>query len=550
MLPLELLRTRTSGGKITPLFCEVGSGGSGGDYGLADKLITHFANAQKTGESKGSLLEKTALLESEHDYKLVRGLSALLERRSVFGSSPSTVASPVTVRRRLFEESSARGLALSDSQRQDIIRLIASQMRLLPGQVEATMWSDRDDNLATTRFDSVSPKDLILWYNLSLAQTLLFRCTGLEFHVKGGLYWKQALRSVKRYGLMYHLEHSPDDSIKCVLEGALSLFKMTDRYGTAMAKALPSIVSAPEWEISGSIVRKTGDGQKIYQFELSSKTAAGLFHSASGAACQNSGGGAGNDDDHVYDSAVEAQFAKTFRQYFGDGGRLGWKISREPDPLIADGKAMIPDFLFERFGRKVYLEIVGFWTKEYLERKAQKLRALLPGTGNADSTGIDLLVAVNSELACSQMGTISSDRVFTFKKNVPIKPILEHLKKIDKAIVEEKVKTTRIRLDGQDLDLIPAGEVAAAHGVPDEAALQIIAADHPRHLVVGTYLISKERIDAIKQSLRGISEFIEACKVLTFNKIPDSCQADLLSKLGYNVVWSDLNPNNATIVEE
>ena len=46
------------------------------------------------------------------------------------------------------------------------------------------------------------------------------------------------------------------------------------------------------------------------------------------------------------------------------------------NPLVADGKAMIPDFLFERFGHKVYFEIVGFWTKEYLERKAAKLEVL------------------------------------------------------------------------------------------------------------------------------------------------------------------------------
>ena len=46
------------------------------------------------------------------------------------------------------------------------------------------------------------------------------------------------------------------------------------------------------------------------------------------------------------------------------------------NPLIADGKAMIPDFLFERFGRKVYFEIVGFWTKEYLERKSAKIKVL------------------------------------------------------------------------------------------------------------------------------------------------------------------------------
>lgn len=85
---------------------------------------------------------------------------------------------------------------------------------------------------------------------------------------------------------------------------------------------------------------------------------------------------------------------------------------QEPDPLVADGKAMIPDFLFERFGRKVYFEIVGFWTREYLERKASKLKVLF----DKNHKNIDLLVAVNSELSCSQIKTISKDRIFTFQK--------------------------------------------------------------------------------------------------------------------------------------
>ena len=244
MLSSDLLRTKTSRGKIMPLFCTTNFG-NGTDYELANKLIVYFTNAQKDGQPKGTILQKIGLLESEYDYKLVRGLFALLERRSIFGRLPSSsiIANPIIIRQKLFEESSKQGLALSDSQRQDIIQQIANQMHLSSDEIETIMWSDKDDNLVLTQFDSINPKDLILWYNLSLAQTLLFKCTRLEFYVKGGLYWKQVLRNVKRYGLMYNLEYNSDDdnddSIKCVLEGPLSLFKMTDRYGTSMAKLLP-----------------------------------------------------------------------------------------------------------------------------------------------------------------------------------------------------------------------------------------------------------------------------------------------------------------------
>ena len=555
MLPYELLRARISRGRITPLFCAAAPG-SGTDYDLASRVVAFFANAQEGRQCKGDLLQKIGSLESEHDYKLVRGLSALLERRCVFGRSnmSSSVSTPMLIRRKLFEESARRGLALSGLQRQDIIRQTAAQMHVSPDGVESIMWSDKDENLVLARFDAIGAKDLILWYNLSLFQTLLFRCARLEFYVKGGVYWKQVLRNVKKYGLMYTLEYhrgngsDGDDSIKCVLEGPLSLFRMTDRYGTSMAKLLPSIVRTSVWKITGSIVKKTDDGQKIYSFELSSK-GTGEFLRPTIDSARRDGGNAkngGGGGDSVYDSSTEAAFAKKFYQHFDQDDKLGWRISREPDPLVAGGKAMIPDFLFERFGRKVYFEIVGFWTKEYLERKGDKIQALLDGSGK-NGKGADLLVAINSELACSRIETISKERIFTFQKDVSIKPVLEHLRKIDAEIVEEK-SHTKIRLGKDHRDLISIRQIALENSIPEDAVLKIILADYPGdYIAVGSYLISREKIKATDDHLGGVSRFADVCRILASQKIPDSCHAALLSKMGYDVVWEDLDPDNARV---
>ena len=552
MLPSELLRTKINHGKITPLFCTTDFGNNS-EYELANKIITYFANAQKSGQTKGDLLEQITILESNHDYKLVRGLCALLERRSVFGDVLSTVlastVNPYSVRQKLFKESAARGLALSATQRKEIIKIVADQMHVSPDEIEAIMWSDKDENLVLTQFDVISPKDLILWYNQSLVQTLLFRCTTLKFNLQGdgggGMYWKQVLRNVKRYGLMYNLEYgganSNPDFVICVLEGPLSLFKMTDRYGTLLAKLLPSIIQTPTWQITGSIIRKTDSGQKIYKFDLSNQNTSQFLRSIH--VDKNKDDGA--DDGYLYDSALESAFAKKFYQHFDKNDKLEWRISREPGPLVADGKAMIPDFLFEKFGRKVYLEIVGFWTRDYLDRKAVKLKALFAESGQ---TGIDLLVAVNSELACSQIKNISTGNIFTFNKEVSIKPILDHLRKIDTKIIEEKTMDTTIVLDKQNTDLISITELSDKHGIPKEAATKILVKSYPEHIKSGLYLVSKTKAKIIIDSLKDTSKFVDACSILATQKIPESSHADLLSKLGYDVVWSDLDPNNAKIV--
>ena len=44
---------------------------------------------------------------------------------------------------------------------------------------------------------------------------------------------------------------------------------------------------------------------------------------------------------------------------------------------------LIPDFGFEKEGLKVYLEVVGFWTPDYLERKIRKLSSI---------AGVDMII--------------------------------------------------------------------------------------------------------------------------------------------------------------
>ena len=138
-----------------------------------------------------------------------------------------------------------------------------------------------------------------------------------------------------------------------------------------------------------------------------------------------------------------------------------------------------------------------------------------------------------------------------FKKDVSLKPILEHLKKIDVEITEERIDDTQIKLDENNLDLISITQIAQEHAIPETAALKILNADYPDvYVTIDSYLISKEKTDAVNNSLDGVSKFVQACMIMTSHKIPDSCHADLLSKLGYDVVWNDLDPNNATIIKK
>jgi uncharacterized protein len=631
MLPLQLLRTRITekGTNIVPRFCTPDDDSI---LQLAAKIIKEFEESWKNKEKKLFLTERIALLESQYnDYKLPRGFSTLLERRCIFTKmkemktwskditsnvdiNSNNLHDPVNIRKELFEESSKKGFALTEFGRREIIDTVASRINVPANDIIDVMWSDLEENLVLEWFDIISPEQLLAWYNLSLMQTLLFNCTKLEFSVTGGSNWKHILRDIKRLGLMYNLQYKAmedekqainiDDTdsdnrdikfinisntdrknnsiIICSLDGPLSIFKLTERYGTSIAKILPSIISTDTWFLQAWIVRKTMSlGKKIYEFKMSNNKAPPLsrepyYNKESNKERKRTLYTAKESSQIIYfDSGVEEKFSTRFEQ-----SASGWKLIREPDPLIlSNGKALIPDFAFEKYGIRIYLEIVGFWTKEYLEKKIQKI-ADLTKTIQTENTVVDFFIAVNDagyassnsnikeKLAWEKItSSISKERLIFYKHdNVPIKPFLDYLKSIDIKMIERIANNNSVRLLTEiearafsNTAVISINEIADKYNLPIESALRIITtsqnndsnnsiSNNDKYVVAGTYLISKSKLGEFESLFDGITKFTDACSILEQNDIPESCYTELISKMGYDVLWQSMDCSTAIIV--
>jgi uncharacterized protein len=629
MLPLQLLRTRITdkGTNIVPRFCTADDS----VLQLAAKIIKEFEESWKNKEKKLFLTERIALLESEHnDYKLARGFYTLLERRCIFTKlneikteskgiasnidvNNNNLHDPVNIRKELFEESSKRGFALTEFGRREIIDTVASRINVPSNDIIDVMWSDLEENLVFEWFDSISPEQLLAWYNLSLMQTLLFNCTKLEFSVTGGSNWKHILRDIKRLGLMYNLQYialeeekqsihideidydnrdikfinasntdtKNDPIIVCSLDGPLSIFKLTDRYGTSIAKILPSIISSDTWSLKAWIVRKTMSlGKKIYEFKISNKDAPPLsrepYYNKENDKERNRIPYTAKESSELiyFDSGVEEKFSTRFEQSV-----TGWKLIREPDPLIlSNGKALIPDFAFEKYGTRIYLEIVGFWTKEYLEKKIQKI-ADLTKTISAGNNAADFFIAINDACYASSnsnikeklawekiTSSISKERLIFYKNDkVPIKPFLDYLKSIDIKMIErlannnsEKLLTEIEERAFTNPAIISIDEIADKCNLPIESALRIITTSYKddnssisnpnnKYVVAGTYLISKSKLSEFESLFEGTTKFTDACSILDQNNIPESCHMELISKIGYDVLWQSMDCSSAII---
>jgi predicted nuclease of restriction endonuclease-like RecB superfamily len=562
MLQSSLIRAKIRKGKIYPVFADINNVR---DVELASTMIDRFKSAVKNGETKGSLASSVKELEYYYDYRLVRGFYSLLERQSVFKSKADYHGiDPILLRRKVFEESSKRGFALTEYERGRIMSDIAKAFNINSNMLEELLMSDMDDNLLIIELKPISVDKLIASYNLSLIQTLLFKCVTFECKVSSGVEWKYLLRDVKRLGLMYMLEYDDNNNnssssssnkkvsnITCIVDGPLSIFKMTEKYGTSIARLIPTIVNARDWYIRAWIVRDSNRARS-YEFTLSSKDNVMLDKSRDPSTNIYDYNGKSIT---IYDSSIEERFANTFINY-----DTGWRLVREPEPIVVSNKAFIPDFAFEKGNIRVYLEIVGFWTKEYIERKLQKIREL-----RVERSDIDIIVAIDKELECSKHSIVSSIAsnnvnviVYEGKHGIPITHIINYLKSIEEKMINAHATSNMLdeiaSIINSSASIIDMHLIAERYNISLDTLLSTLNSIEytTKYTRVGNrYLVSNWLLDNIKNAMVDMksNKFTDACSLLAEYGIPEECYATLLYLLGYDVVWNSININNAVIVK-
>jgi predicted nuclease of restriction endonuclease-like RecB superfamily len=537
MLPSNLLRARISGGRIRPLYVGIDSDTTA----LAETITDLYRNG--IGKRKGELLERMKALEDEGtDFKLVRGLSTLLERRATFEAD--TDLNPVEVRKAVFKEAS-KVRPSSPEERERVLKDSAMKLGLSPDALEKTLFSDIEDELILREFNPFPSAEVFLkYYNLAVTQTLLFKSLRVEFSASGN--WKNIFRDVKRLGLIYSAERDDggggggeDGRFKVSLDGPLSLFKMTERYGTSIAKLLPQIMASDSWTIKAEILSRRRGG-KVYSFEADSRELKDIVTNVGRGVVSNDREGdlLQRPKPPTYDSTTEERFARSFLS-FG----TGWTLRREPEPLIAGTHVLIPDFCFEKDGMKVYLEVVGFWTPEYLARKIEKLGSI---------AGVDMIIAADENLACSKLDRLKGKAlVIYYKREVPLKPIIEHLRAKEGSIVSKQVEKLRgegtITLRG---DVISIDEIASQKGVA-VTSMRIALQDFKpeAYLRVGGLLISRRKLDEIDGKLSGIGRLTDALKIVEACGVKEEGER-VLEALGYTSTWEGMEMDKVRISKD
>lgn len=517
MFPLDLLRARTRRGRIKPVYADINAR----NLQLATTLLELFQDS--VGKRKGELIERVSTYEmAGFDYRFVRGLSVLLQRLCIF--QVEAVVDPPLARRFLFEEANRRGLVATDETRTQVLHDVAHRLNVTKAQLEKLFYADLEDELVLKEFTPITGAELLKRYNLSLTQTLLFRSAFIE--VKVSDYWKEVLRDIKFHGLMYSAE-TKDGIFRISVDGPLSLFKLTQRYGTSIAKILPSIIQADEWEITGNIVRTSQFGKRIYQLRL---TSAEVGDRIKPTAFTTERG------EVAFDSLVEEKFHSDFRAL-----RSSWNIIREPSPLIVGRHVFIPDFCFEKSGMKVYMEIVGFWTRRYLETKIKKLRQL---------QGVDILIAADEKLACDKLKRIKGEVVF-YKGKVPLRPILRFLKRLEETLLQREIQSLDLARLQLNNDVVELHTIAEQHGVSDEALrMKLEGVKVDNYTLAGDLFVSHKKLQEIELEIASLAEPSLSDAIRLIEKAGIGKPYGILTVLNYGIRWNGLDVDNSSIYKK
>jgi hypothetical protein len=502
MLPSELLAVKIRKGNISPVFAYL----TEDNLEVAFNLIRIFEGC--VGKKQRELAELAEELEGTN-FRFIRGLRTLLERRCIFETK--SLVDPIAARRLIFEEAN-KTLVTTKERRAEVLKKVAATLGISEDDLEKSLFADHESEQVLKEFSAITPEELLKWYNLSLAQTLLFKAVNMEVFISGN--YQNVFRKIKYLGLMYLAEKG--ERMRITIEGPASLFKMTEKYGTAMAKLLPEIIS-DNWKIKATVVRRGFDrSPRTFTFEMDDS-----FNNILLKRSYKSD----------FDSTLEKKFCSSFNSL-----STGWTITREPELLMAGNSVFIPDFGFQKRNMKFYMEIVGFWTEDYLKKKLRKLKQVKEK---------NMIIAVDENLACSGFADLN---VIYFKKEIPLKEVYRYLRMYEEKNVDREVGyLEKVEFIG---DVISIPHLAREHGISSEAMEKYLSKIEIKdYLVIGEEILSSAKVEKIREKLGTLKKasYQEVASLLQEEGI--SSVGQVLDFLGYEVRWHSLDPQSAVVIK-
>ncbi|MEJ7731254.1 MAG: DUF790 family protein [Polyangiaceae bacterium] len=336
------------------------------------------------GALEAALPEREAHIAAQHGIapRVVRGA-----RKVLLGLHPVAVEAAVRPRQArsvAFALAAARG----PRERDAALAAAAEELAVSPAEVEAGLFADLPAMRCLRPAPvALEPRAVAELYNLRLVQQILGRAQRVRVEVR------EHVRSVVRYAKLLRLictyQLGPR-STAIELSGPLSILRQTTKYGRAFASFIPCVLSTPGWGIEAH----GEDNGRRTRFVATAADPIGGRHALPRDA----------------DSSVERALVRDFRRLGS-----GWTLARETAAIaLPGGGVFFPDFAVSQGSRRALVELIGFYTPEYLRAKLRALEGV---------RGVPVVVIIDDSLACAD-GDIAAARVVRYRRRVDAAALL------------------------------------------------------------------------------------------------------------------------------
>jgi len=326
----------------------------------------------------------------------IQAFCKLLDDAGIFATDASGEAAKLRVK--VFSKAAPLHPLVQDPDRlfehgqQQVKAQLANEFGTTWQRIERALYADVMAFQQLEGFEGYSDAAAMLSrYNVAQLQACLYRAESMTVVTTGD--FKTILRYAKLARLLHEIERLGPSRYRIVFSGPASVLRESRRYGVNFAKFLPALLACKGWKMTAIVQTPWGGHAKL-------------------GICDRDGFTSHLPSPQEFDSALEENFARKFGQECD-----GWQLFREGDILFDRQRTFVPDFTFRhRDGTEAFLEIVGFWTPEYLAHRREALRQFRrPG----------MLLAV-PEKSLREKASIT-ENILVYKTAIRIGPLIQVL---------------------------------------------------------------------------------------------------------------------------
>ncbi|MEO5363420.1 MAG: DUF790 family protein [Magnetococcus sp. DMHC-8] len=366
MLTRDLLRFDQRNQKIYPRFLDT----QNRNWQEVAKALTGVYETG-SGLSREELTELTLpIIHAARSPLVAKGLDKLLQDRCTFRETDADLES---LRMQVFMAAAQRfhprqadgqpsgaGSNNLETFREEVARELATT----PDDLSARLYADLPARQTLLVFAPPAPEQLLHRYNMALAQGPLWWARQLQIDMDEpdvGVR-RQFFRHLKFFRLLARIVRTPTGSFRIQLDGPLSLFENSRKYGILLANFLPAVCALSRWNLQAEVTMPARTDQPAAAGPRAGPAILALDH-ATGLRSHFTQTGR-------YVPEEFERFATLFGQAVTD-----WQIQESPDLLELDKQEwVVPDFSFRHdSGRVVHLELFHRWHATPLQRRLESL---------------------------------------------------------------------------------------------------------------------------------------------------------------------------------